>query len=117
MDTALSAPDAREDVDLLGNLGNAALHLGDDGAARRFYGLMLSTARASSDGMRILYALQRLAFSQYVGGQWAELRPSCEEAGAVGRSVGQVAATAGPQAGLTPVAALQGRPDYDAGPA
>jgi DNA-binding CsgD family transcriptional regulator len=113
LDTALGAPDGRGDLDLLGNLGNAALHLGDDDAHRRFYALMLSTARDSGDGMTVLYALQRLSFGQYTGGRWAALRSSCEEAVALGISVGQRPSTAVPQAWLTVLAALQGRPDYD----
>ena len=71
--TALGAADTLADLDLLGNLANAALHLGDDDAHRRFYALMLSTARENGDGMAVLYALQRVPFSQYVGGQWAAL--------------------------------------------
>jgi DNA-binding CsgD family transcriptional regulator len=111
--TALGAADTLADLDLLGNLANAALHLGDDDAHRHFYALMLSTAREKGDGMAVLYALQRLPFSQYVGGQWAALRNSSEEAVTLGLSVGQVAATAAPRAWLTLLAALEGRPDYD----
>jgi DNA-binding CsgD family transcriptional regulator/tetratricopeptide (TPR) repeat protein len=113
LETALSSPDARGDLDLLGNLGNAALHLGDDDAHRQFYALMLSTARDNGDGMTVLYALQRLSFGQYLGGQWAALRNSSEEAVALGLSVGQRPTTAAPQAWLALLAALQGRPDYD----
>jgi DNA-binding CsgD family transcriptional regulator len=113
LETALSAPDSRADLDLLGNLGNAALHLGDDDAHRRFYALMLSTARQNGDGMTVLYALQRLSFAQYVGGQWTALRTTADEAVALGLSVGQGPSTAAPQAWLTLLAALQGRPDYD----
>ena len=58
---ALGAADTLADLDLLGNLGNAALHLGDDDAHRRFYTLMLSTARENGDGMAVLYALQRVS--------------------------------------------------------
>ena len=111
--TALGAPDTLADLDLLGNLANAALHLGDDDAHRHFYALMLSTARENGDGMAVLYALQRLPFSQYVGGTWGALRNSAEEAVALGLSVGQVAATAAPRAWLTLLAALEGRPEYD----
>ncbi len=111
--TALGGPDSRGDLDLLGNLGNAALHLGDDDMHRHLYALMLSTARENGDGMAVLYALQRLSFSQYAGGQWTALRNSSEEAVALGASVGQSALTAGPSAWLTLLAALQGRSDYD----
>ena len=97
--TALGAADTLADLDLLGNLANAALHLGDDDAHRHFYALMLSTARENGDGMAVLYALQRVPFSQYVGGQWAALRNSSEEAVTLGLSVGQVAATAAPGRG------------------
>jgi DNA-binding CsgD family transcriptional regulator len=111
--TALGAADTLGDLDLLGNLANAALHLGDDDSHRHFYALMLSAARENGDGMAVLYALQRVPFSQYVGGQWAALRNSSEEAVTLGLSVGQVAATAAPRAWLTLLAALEGRPDYD----
>ncbi len=110
---ALAAADTLADLDLLGNLANAALHLGDDASHRHFYALMLSTARENGDGMAVLYALQRVPFSHYVGGQWAALRNSSEEAVALGLSVGQPAATAAPRAWLTLLAALEGRPDYD----
>ena len=110
---ALGAADTLADLDLLGNLANAALHLGDNAAHRRFYALMLSTARENGDGMAVLYALQRVPFSQYVGGQWVALRNSSEEAVTLGLSVGQVAATAAPRAWLTLLAALQGGADYD----
>ena len=112
MATALGAPDSRGDLDLLGNLGNAALHLGDDDAQRQFYALMLSTARENGDGMTVLYALQRLSFGQYVAGHWVALRDSCEEAVALGRSVGQGALTVASQAWLTLLAALEGHDEY-----
>ncbi|MCW2848493.1 MAG: transcriptional regulator, LuxR family [Marmoricola sp.] len=110
---ALDAADTLADLDLLGNLANAALHLGDDASHRHFYALMLSTARENGDGMAVLYALQRVPFSDYVGGQWAALRNSSEEAVTLGLSVGQPAATAASRAWLTLLAALEGRPDYD----
>ncbi|MFL6132493.1 MAG: LuxR C-terminal-related transcriptional regulator, partial [Nocardioidaceae bacterium] len=113
LETALGSADTLEDLDLLGNLGNAALHLGDDEAHRQFYGLMLSTARENGEGMAVLYALQRLSFSQYVSGRWAALRSSSEEAIALALSVGQNASTAAPQAWLTLLAALEGRADFD----
>ena len=112
-ETALGAADTMRDLDLLGNLANAALHLGDDDTQRRFYALMLSTARENGDGMSVLYALQRATFGHYVSGQWTVLRSSAEEAVALGRSVGQAAVTATSLAWLTLLAALEGRPDYD----
>ncbi|MDX6300643.1 MAG: hypothetical protein QOF53_1857 [Nocardioidaceae bacterium] len=110
---ALGSANTLADLDLLGNLANAALHLGDDASHRRFYALMLSSARENGDGMAVLYALQRVPFSHYVGGQWAALRNSSEEAVTLGLSVGQPAATAASLAWLTLLAALEGRPDYD----
>jgi DNA-binding CsgD family transcriptional regulator len=102
------------DVDLLGNLGNAALNLGDDQASSRFYTRMLSSARAAGAGMSVVYALQRLAFPQFLAGRWAELRASAEEALSLSRSVGQPRMTAAPLAWLTLLAALEGRAEYDA---
>ena len=109
-------PDSDEpvtDLDLLGNLGNAALHLGDDDAHRLCYSLMLSTARENSDGMAVLYALQRITFGLYVSGQWAALRSAAEEAVALGHGVGHRGLTTVPVAWLALLAALEGRPDFD----
>lgn len=75
------------DLDLLGNLGNAVLHLGDDHAHHRFYSTMLSSAREDGAGMSVLYALQQLAFSQLLAGEWTELRTSAEESLALSRSI------------------------------
>jgi DNA-binding CsgD family transcriptional regulator len=109
--TALEFPDSRVDLDLLGNLGNAALHLGHDELHHRLYSLMLSTARENGDGMAILYALQRLSFSQYTAANWVGLRNSSEEALALAAGLGQKALTAGCAAWLVLLSALQGRPD------
>jgi DNA-binding CsgD family transcriptional regulator len=102
-----------EDLDLLGNLGNAALNLGDDEAARRFYARMLTDARVRGAGMLAMYALQRLAFPQLLAGQWRALRSSADEALTLARSVGQPALTAAPLAWLTLLAALQGAAGYE----
>jgi DNA-binding CsgD family transcriptional regulator len=113
LDAALLTGRDVTDTDVLANLGNAALHLGDDQAARRFYLVMLSTAREAGAGMEVLYALQRLPFAHLVTGEWAEVRASAEEALALSRSVGARALTASPLAWLTLLSALQGRSDYD----
>ena len=102
-----------DDLDLLGNLGNAALHLGEDAIHRDLYGVMLSAARERGDGMAVLYALQRVCFGLYLDGSWSDLRSACEEAVSLGRSVGQRARTATPLACLTLLSALQGRPEHD----
>lgn len=101
------------DLDVLANLANAALHLGDDDSHRHFYALLQSIARENGDTMSVIYALQRLAFGQYVSGQWAELWASSEEAVSLGLSVGQRALTAAPLAWLTLLTVQQGRDDYE----
>ena len=53
---------------MLGNLGNAALQLGDDDAQQRFYSLALSRAREAGAVMAVVYALQRLCFGYLVAG-------------------------------------------------
>jgi DNA-binding CsgD family transcriptional regulator len=113
LEVALCRGDAVDDLDVLGNLGNAALQLGDDESHRRFHTLMLSRAREGGAVMAVVYALQRLAFGHLLAGNWAALRSSAEEALALGRSVGQRTLTAAPLAWLTLLAALQNRPDYD----
>ncbi|HST66347.1 MAG TPA: AAA family ATPase [Mycobacteriales bacterium] len=106
---ALEEGAAVTDPDVLANLGNAALHLGDDEAHRRCLTAMLSGARAGGAGMLVLYALPRLAFHQLLSGQWAAAAGSAAEALALAPRPLRAA----PLAWLTLLAALQGRPDYD----
>lgn len=113
LDRALQAGREVEDLDVLGNLGNTALNLGDDEAARFFYATMVSSARESGAGMAVIYGLERLAFGQLLAGQWAALRSSVDEALTLARSVGQSTLTAAPLAWLTLLAALAGADDYD----
>ena len=101
-----------DDLDVLGNLGNAALHVGDDEAAHRFYELMLSRARARGTAMAVIYALQRLCFGHFVRGDLASVRRAADEALALGHSLNQPAVTASPLAWLTLLAAVQARDDY-----
>jgi tetratricopeptide (TPR) repeat protein len=76
------------DPDILANLGNAALQLGDDQAAHRYYTAVLSGARESGAGMLVLYGLPRLAFTQLLTGQWTAAASSADEAFALGVSAG-----------------------------
>lgn len=102
-----------EDLDLLGNLGNAALYLGDDESARFFYTKMASTARRLGAGMSVIYGLERLAFAQFPEGRWASLRSSADEALALAHAVGQPILTAAPLAWLTFLAALTDTDEFD----
>jgi DNA-binding CsgD family transcriptional regulator len=113
LDVALSRGDAVDDIDVLGNLGNAALQLGDDAAQQHFYGLALSRAREAGAVMAVVYALPRLCFGHLVSGSWAAVRSSADEALALAGGLGQRALTAPPLAWLTLLAALQGRDDHD----
>ena len=111
---ALRSATEVSDPDILANLGNAALQLGDDQAAHRYYTAVLSGARESGAGMLVLYGLPRLAFPQLLTGQWTAAASSADEAFALAVSAGQRPLTAAPLAWLTLLAALQGKPEYDA---
>ena len=56
-----------DDRDVLWNLGNAALQLGDDDGQQRFYSYALSRAREAGAATAVVYALQRLCFGHFVG--------------------------------------------------
>ena len=101
------------DSDVVSNLGNAALHLGDDETHRQYFGAMLAEARQSGAGFLVLYGLHRLAFTQLLGGDWAAVRAGAEEAVALSHAVGERGLAASPTAWLTLLAALQGTSDYD----
>jgi DNA-binding CsgD family transcriptional regulator len=113
LERALDAGRQVEDLDVMGNLGNTALHLGHDGGARFYYAAMVSTAREAGAGMVVLYALERLMFAQLPTGAWAAMRSSVDEALRLAHNVGQPTLTAAPLAARTLVAALTGSDDFD----
>lgn len=113
LERALEAGRQVEDLDVMGNLGNTALHLGHDEGARFYYSAMVSTAREAGAGMVVLYALERLMFGQLPTGPWTAVRSSADEALTLSRSVGQPTLTAAPLACLTLLAALTGSDDFD----
>jgi DNA-binding CsgD family transcriptional regulator len=113
LDVALRTGEQVDDRDVLWNLGNAALQLGDDEAQQRFYSFALSRAREAGAVTAVVYCLQRLCFGHYVAGDHVAVRSSAEEAIALGESIGQPALTALPVACLALLAAIQERDDYD----
>ena len=112
LERALEAGRQVEDLDVMGNLGNTALHLGHDEGARFYYAAMMSTAREAGAGMVVLYALERLMFAQLPAGPWSAVRGTIDEALTLARSVGQPPLTAAPLACLTLLAALSGSDDF-----
>jgi DNA-binding CsgD family transcriptional regulator len=113
LDRALEAGRHVEDLDVMGNLGNAALNLGHDDGARRYYAAMVSAARELGAGMVVIYGLERLAFAQLPAGSWTTVRSCADEALTLARSVGQPTLTAAPLAWLALLAALTGSDDYE----
>jgi DNA-binding CsgD family transcriptional regulator len=109
---ALESDPSDLDSDLIGNLGNAALHLGDDDTHLRYFTVMLSLARQSGAGYMVLYALHRVAFTQLLTGQWHEVRTAAEEGLSLAGAIGERTLEAPPMAWLTLLAALQGRDDF-----
>ena len=110
---ALDAGAGLDDLDVMAHLGNAALHLGDDEAHRRYFTQMVADARDAGAGMLVLYALPRLGFTQHATGRWTQLRSGAEEALSLSASAGQRPLGAVPLGWLTLLAALQGRPAAD----
>ena len=110
---ALDAGRRVEDLDVMGNLGNTALHLGHDEGARFYYSAMESTAREAGAGMVVVYALERLMFAQLPTGPWTAAASSADEALTLARSVGQPTLTAPPLACLALLGALSGSDDFD----
>jgi DNA-binding CsgD family transcriptional regulator len=102
-----------EDPDVIANVGNAALHLGDDDGHRRCFTRMLAGARDRSAVMFVLYALPRLAFADHLSGSWDRVRDAADDALALAAAAGQQPLTATPLAWLTMLAALRGDDGYD----
>lgn len=113
LELAVGIGEAVDDRDVLWNLGNAALQLGDDARQQQFYSFALSRAREAGAATAVTYCLQRLCFGHWTGGDLVGLRVSAEEAVVLGASIGQPAVTALPVAWLLLLAAQQDRSDYD----
>ena len=80
LDLALAIGDQVDDRDVLWNLGNAALQLGDDDAQQHFYSNALSRAREAGAVTAVVYCLQRLCFGHFLAGDHVAVRSSAEEA-------------------------------------
>ena len=102
-----------DDREVLWNIGNCALHLGDDDIQSQSYSVALSRARDAGAVTAVVYALQRLCFSNFVAGDMLAVRTNAEEALALGETLHQSAMTTPPLAWLALLAALQGTDDYD----
>ena len=112
LDRALAIGEDVDDRDVLWNLGNAALQLGDDRGQQQFYSYALSRAREAGAVTAVVYCLQRLCFTHHTAGDHVALRVCAEEALALAEGIGQPARTALPLAWLTLLAAQQGREDH-----
>ena len=113
LDQALTIGEDVDDRDVLWNLGNAGLQLGDDRRQQQFYSYALSRAREAGAVTAVIYCLQRICFGHHATGDLVALRVSAEEALALAEGIGQPAMTALPIAWLTLLAARQGREEYD----
>ncbi len=112
LQAALDAAADIDDPDVLGNVGNAALHLGDDDGHRRCFTRLLAGARDRGAVMSVLYALPRLAFTDLLGGQWIQVRDAADEALTLSSDTGQGSLAAAPLAWLMLLAAMQGDDGY-----
>ncbi|MEO6503382.1 MAG: AAA family ATPase [Jatrophihabitantaceae bacterium] len=110
---AVDASAGVEDLDVLANLGNTALHLGADQAHRSCFTRMLAGARDRGAGMLVLYALPRLTFADLLAGDWSRVRSLADEAFTLSADTGQRALGAAPLAWQTLLAALQGDAGYE----
>jgi len=104
---ALADCDPGEDTDLRGNLGIAALHLGDDHVVLAHHTRLLTRARESGALVMIVYALTRRAFGDVATGDWAALAAGAAEALDLAGSSGQPALTRFPHGWLALLAALR----------
>lgn len=96
------------DVDLVPNLGLAALYIGDDAVALDEYGRFVARARAAGAPVTILYGLARRAAAEISTGDWRTAAAGSAEAWDLARATGQDSLGSLPLAWLTLLAALHG---------
>jgi DNA-binding CsgD family transcriptional regulator len=102
------------DVDLVPNLGLAALYIGDDDVALREYGRFVARARDAGAPVTILYGLARRAPAEISTGDWRTAAAGAAEALDLARGTGQDPLGSLPLAWLTLLAALRGdQPEFD----
>jgi len=99
------------DVDLVPNLGLAALYIGDDDVALDEYGRFVARAREAGAPVSILYGLARKAAAEISTGDWSTAAASSAEGLDLARGTGQDPLGSLPLAWLTLLAALRGDQD------
>ena len=99
------------DVDLVPNLGLAALYIGDDDVALEECGRFVARAREAGAPVSILYGLARKAAAEISTGDWSTAAASSAEGLDLARGTGQDPLGSLPLAWLTLLAAL--RSDQD----
>ena len=99
------------DVDLLANLGLAAIHLGDDTVVHRNLAWLRDYGRESAAVSVVVFAQARLPAADVPAGRWDAASASATEALELARSAGLLSMTALPLAWQTLLAALRGSQD------
>jgi DNA-binding CsgD family transcriptional regulator len=111
---AFAEDTAGGDVDLVPNLGLAALYIGDDDVALGEYGRFVARARDAGAPVTILYGLARRAPAEISTGAWRTAAAGSAEALDLARATGQDPLGSLPLAWLTLLAALRGdQPEFD----
>jgi DNA-binding CsgD family transcriptional regulator len=105
---AFAQDTAGGDVDLVPNLGLAALYIGDDTVALDAYGRFIAHAREAGAPATILYGLARRTAAEIATGDWPTATASSAEAWDLARATGQDPLGSLPLAWLTLLAALRG---------
>jgi DNA-binding NarL/FixJ family response regulator len=99
------------DVDLVPNLGLAALYIGEDSVALDQYSRFIAQAREAGAPFTILYGLARRAAAEIATGDWAAAAADSAEAQDLARATGQDSLGSLPLAWLTLLSALRGDQD------
>jgi DNA-binding CsgD family transcriptional regulator len=99
------------DVDLLANMGLAAVHLGDDTVVHRNLTRLRDFGRESAAVSVVVFAQARLPMADVPAGRWDAASASAAEALELARSAGLPSMTALPLAWQTLLAALRGSQD------
>lgn len=99
------------DVDLLANLGLAAIHLGDDTVVHRNLAWLRDYGRESAAVSVVVFSQARLPIADVPAGRWDAASASAAEALELARSAGLLSMTALPLAWQVLLAALRGSQD------
>src|SRR5918996_6006403 len=114
MRAAIHSAEESDETDLLNSAGHVAFYIGDDSAALRINSKVAARSRITGAVGRLLFASERQARTEILGGRWALAEATLQEASSLARSIGLQSMESLTAAWQAYLAAVRGAEEFDA---